>query len=133
MVVQVASKWKSELASDAINLASTYFDFKSQVQAYIRKHPIFENEAMRGEIFQLWMTLTTGSKKKRGRIHTWSNSQKTILLNYLDEVEIINHNSEFLAMALDIESITSYYVGDGEDVAGKARVAFPLEPGIAFV
>ena len=45
---------------------------------------------MRGEIFQLWMTLTTGSKKKRGRIHTWSNSQKTLLLNYLDEVEIID-------------------------------------------
>ena len=88
---------------------------------------------MRGEIFQLWMTLTTGSKKKRGRIHTWSNSQKTLLLNYLDEVEIIHQNSEFLAMALDIESITSYYVGDGEDVAGKARVAFPLEPGIAFL
>ena len=48
-------------------------------------------------------------------------------------MEIINQNSEFLAMALDIESITSYFVGDGEDVAGKARVAFPLEPGIAFV
>ena len=69
----------------------------------------------------------------RDRIHTWSNSQKILLLNYLDEVEIINQNSEFLAMALDIESITSYFVGDGEDVAGKARVAFPLEPGIAFV
>ena len=69
----------------------------------------------------------------RDRIHTWSNSQKTLLLNYLDEVEIIHQNSEFLAMALDIESITSYYVGDGEDVAGKARVAFPLEPGIAFL
>ena len=133
MVVQVASKWKSELASDAINLASTDFDFKSQGQEHIRNLPIFENETMRGEIFQLWMTLTTGSKKKRGRIHTWSNSQKTLLLNYLDEVEIINQNSEFLAMALDIESITSYFVGDGEDVAGKARVAFPLEPGIAFV
>ena len=79
------------------------------------------------------MTLTTGSKKKRGRIHTTSNSQKTLLINYLDEVEIIHQNSEFLAMALDIESITSYYVGDGEDVAGKARVAFPLEPGIAFL
>ena len=133
MVVQVASKWKSELASHVINLAYTDFNFKGQGQEHIRNLPIFENETMRGEIFQLWTTLTTGSKKKRGRIHTWSKSQKVLLLNYLDEVEIINQNSDFLAMALDVESITSYFVGDGEDVAGKARVAFPLEPGIAFI
>jgi len=88
---------------------------------------------MRGEIFQLWMTLTTGSKKRRGRIHTWSDSQKTLLINSLDEVEIINQNADFLAGALDMETVTSYLVGDGEDIAGKARVAFPLEPGIAFI
>ena len=133
MIVQVASKWKSDLASDAVNLASMDFDFKSKGQEHIRNLPVFENETMRGEIFQIWMTLTTGSKKRRGRIHTWSNAQKTLLLNHLDEVEIINQNSEFLADVLDVKSVTSYFVGEGEDVAGKAKVAFPLEPGIAFV
>lgn len=133
MIVQVASKWKSDLASDAVNLASMDFDFKSKGQEHIRNLPVFENETMRGEIFQIWMTLTTGSKKRRGRIHTWSNAQKTLLLNHLDEVEIINQNSEFLADVLDMKSVTSYFVGEGEDVAGKAKVAFPLEPGIAFV
>jgi len=133
MIVQVASKWKSELASDAVNLAFRDFDFKGRGQEHIRNLPIFENESMRGEIFQLWMTLTTGSKKRRGRIHTWSDSQKTLLINSLDEVEIINQNADFLAGALDMETVTSYLVGDGEDIAGKARVAFPLEPGIAFI
>ena len=133
MIVQVASKWKSELASDAVDLSFRDFDFKGLGQEHIRNLPIFENESMRGEIFQLWMTLTTGSKKRRGRIHTWSDSQKTLLTNSLDEVEIINQNADFLAGALDMETVTSYLVGDGEDIAGKARVAFPLEPGIAFI
>ena len=133
MIVQVASKWKSDLASEAVNLASTDFDFKTQGQEHLRNLRIFANETMRGEIFQIWMTLTIGSKKRRGRIHTWSHAQKTLLLSHLDEAEIINQNSEFLADVLGMKSVTSYFVGDGEDVAGKARVAFPLEPGIAFV
>jgi len=79
------------------------------------------------------MTMTTGSKKKRGRIHTWSDGERTLISSGLDEAGILAANAGFLATALDVDSVEAYSVGDGEDVAGKARVAFPLEPGIAFL
>ena len=54
-------------------------------------------------------------------------------MNQLNEATAINENADFIASVLGVESVISYSVGEGEDVAGKARVAFPLEPGIAFV
>ena len=51
----------------------------------------------------------------------------------LAENDVINAAADFIAAALDVESVVAYPVGEGEDVGGKAKVAFPLEPGIAFV
>ena len=50
-----------------------------------------------------------------------------------DEAAVLNANTDFLATELEVDSVDAYPVGEGEDVAGKARVAFPLEPGIAFL
>ena len=51
----------------------------------------------------------------------------------IDEASVINMNSNFIAHALGVSSVKAYPAGEGEDVAGKARFAFPLEPGIAFL
>ncbi len=133
MVIQTSPLWKSELASDAIEMSLSDFDFKAKGQDYLKNLPIFSNESLRGEIFQTWMSMTSGTKKKRGRINTWSYGQKTLLRNGFDESSMINMNSSFIANSLGIENVESYRVGEGEDVAGKARVSFPLEPGIAFL
>ena len=133
VVIQTAAAWKSELARDALRLHSENFDFKAGGQAHVQSLEVFENEALRGEIFQTWMTLTTGSKKKRGRVHSWSDSERTLVSGELDETSIIAANSDFIAAALGVSSLEVYPVGEGEDVAGKASVAFPLEPGIAFL
>ena len=133
VVFQTAAPWKTELARDAIQLHSEGFDFKAQGQAHVQSLPIFENESLRGDIFQIWMALTTGSKKKRGRIHTWSDGERTLISSSLDETAVLNANADFLATELEVDSVDAYPVGEGEDVAGKARVAFPLEPGIAFL
>ncbi len=132
-IVQTAASWKIELAVNALKLSDENFDFKKQGQDYLKSLPIFNNEQLRGEIFQLWMALTTGSKKKRGRILTWTNNQKSLVLSGLIEADFITLNSQFIANTIGVESIIAYPVGEGEDVAGKARVAFPLEPGIAFI
>ena len=76
VVIQTASAWKLELSREAVNLASEDFDFKAKGQDYLKSMAIFENESLRGEIFQTWMALTMGSKKKRGRIHTWAEGRK---------------------------------------------------------
>jgi len=133
VVIQTAATWKSELARDALRLHSEDFDFKVDGQAHVQSLEVFENEALRGEIFQTWMTLTTGSKKKRGRVHSWSDGERALVSGDLDETAIIAANSDFISTALGVTSLEVYPVGEGEDVAGKASVAFPLEPGIAFL
>jgi hypothetical protein len=133
IVIQTAAAWKSELARDALRLHSDGFDFKTGGQAYIQSLEIFENETLRGEIFQIWMALTTGSKKKRGRVHSWSVAERTLISDSLDETAVIEANSAFIAAALGVSSLEVYPAGEGEDVAGKASLAFPLEPGIAFL
>jgi hypothetical protein len=74
-----------------------------------------------------------GNKKNRGKIYTWSEGETSLISSKFDESELINNNATFIANALSVDSVVSYKVGDGEDVAGKARVASPLEPGIAFI
>jgi leucyl-tRNA synthetase len=133
IVIQTAASWKSELARDALRLHSEDFDFKARGQAYIQSLGIFENEALRGEIFQTWMALTTGSKKKRGRVHSWSVAERTLISGGLDETVVIEGSSAFIAAALEVSSLEVYPAGEGDDVAGKASLAFPLEPGIAFL
>jgi hypothetical protein len=121
------------LAREAVGLAAADFDFRAEGQNHLKSLPIFENEALRGELFQTWMVLAMGSKKKRGRIHTWSEGEKSLLLEGFDEAAMLDENADFIALALAVESVTVYAVGGGEDVGGKARIAFPLEPGIAFL
>ena len=133
VVIQTAPTWKAELSREAVKLSNEDFDFKASGQDYLKSMTIFENESLRGEIFQTWMALTIGSKKKRGRIHTWAEGEKQLVLSGLDESEIINSAVDFIATALRVKSVIAYPVGEGEDIGGKARFAFPLEPGIAFV
>ena len=133
VIIQTAPSWKVELSREAVNLASEDFDFKAKGQDYLKSMEIFGNESLRGEIFQTWMALTMGSKKKRGRIHTWAEGEKELILSGLDESEVINSAADFIATVLEVNSVAAFPVGEGEDIGGKARFAFPLEPGIAFV
>ncbi|MGB1458637.1 MAG: class I tRNA ligase family protein, partial [Candidatus Thalassarchaeaceae archaeon] len=133
VVIQTAPSWKVELSREAVNLAGEDFDFKAKGQDLLKSMAIFKNESLRGEIFQTWMALTMGSKKKRGRIHTWAEGERELILSGIDESEVINSASDFIATVLEVNSVAAYPVGEGEDIGGKARFAFPLEPGIAFV
>lgn len=132
-VIQTAADWKNDLASEAINLSLINFDFKKNGINHLKSLDIFSNEELRGEIFQTWQSLTVGNKKNRGKIYTWSEGEISLLSSQFDEVDLINNNAIFIANALSVDSVISYKVGDGDDIAGKARVASPLDPGIAFI
>jgi leucyl-tRNA synthetase len=132
-IIQTAPDWKNALASSAISLRSTDFDFKKNGQDYVKSLDIFSITELRGEIFQTWQSLILGNKKNRGKIYTWSEGEKSLISSKFDETELINNNSEFIAKALSVDSVTSYKVGDGDDIAGKARVSSPLDPGISFL
>ena len=132
-IIQTSPVWKSELAIEAIGLNSEGFDFKSQGTEHVRSMDIFNDERIRTELFQTWSSITMGSKKKRGKVHLWSEGERDLILARIDESEVIIENSEFIASSLGVDSLESYSAGEGEDVGGKAKVSFPLEPGIAFL
>ena len=133
VVIQTSPAWKSDLAIEAISLDKEGFNFKEKGHNHVKSLDAFKDESTRGEVFQTWNTITIGSKKTRGRIHTWSDGERAIISDGINESEIIMQNSDFIASALDVDTIEAYSVGESEDVGGKASFSFPLEPGIAFV
>jgi hypothetical protein len=132
VVIQTSPEWKNDLASEAIRLHQEGFDFKGG-QSHVKSLEAFKDESTRGEVFQIWNSITMGGKKTRGRIHTWLEGERTLISERIDEVEIIKQNSDFIASSLEVESVEVYTAGEAEDVGGKARISFPLAPGIAFV
>ena len=133
VVIQTSPQWKKDLASEAIRLHKDDFDFKEKGQSHVKSLEAFNDESTRGEVFQIWNSITIGGKKTRGRIHTWLDGEREIISKGINEAEVIKNNSDFIASALEVESVEVYAAGEGEDVGGKARISFPLEPGIAFV
>ena len=133
VVIQTSPQWKKDLASEAIKLHKDDFDFKEKGQSHVKSLEAFKDESTRGEVFQTWNSITIGGKKTRGRIHTWLDGEREIISKGINEAEVIKDNSDFIASALEVESVEVYVAGEGEDVGGKSRISFPLEPGIAFV
>ena len=81
---------------------------------------------------QVWRTLVIGKKKRRGKIHTYSEGERNLLQSGFDETAHLHDNSNWIASALGVEQVVIHVAGEGEDVANKARTAMPLEPGIAY-
>ena len=133
VVIQTSPQWKKDLASEAIRLHKDDFDFKEKGQSHVKSLEAFNDDSTRGEVFQTCNSITIGGKKTRGRIHTWLDGEREIISKGINEAEVIKNNSDFIASALEVESVEVYVAGEGEDVGGKSRISFPLEPGIAFV
>ena len=81
---------------------------------------------------QLWRNLVVGHKKRRGRIHTYSDGERMLIALGFDETAYLMENSEFISIALEIPEVIIHVAGEGEDVAGKAKSSMPLAPGIAW-
>jgi hypothetical protein len=101
--------------------------------SFIRSHRSFVNSNDKGAVIQTWSAITTGSKKRRGKVQTWTVEETALIRNGVNERAILETRSKFIAATLGIESIEVYEAGTGEDAGGKAKFAQPLEPGIAFL
>jgi valyl-tRNA synthetase len=132
LTIQTSPEWKKNLAKEAINLEKDDFSFKKEGINYLKSLHIFTKDELRAELFQTWNSLTMGSKKRRGRVFTWSDNEKKLINSELNESEFLESNKIFLMKELNLQSISIYTAGEGEDVAGKAKVAFPLDPGLSF-
>lgn len=133
IVIQTAPKWSADLAKEAIELKDSSFDFSREGMSFIKKHHSFLNSSDKGAVIQFWSSITTGSKKRRGKVQTWTAEEATLIRSGANEGAILESRSQFIAATLGIENIEVYEAGTGEDAGGKAKFAQPLEPGIAFL
>ena len=132
LVLQTTPSWKNDLINQALELSKSNFNFKENGISYVQSLPIFKEDSLKGEVMKTWMNLTVGNKKKRGKVFTWSESEKN-LISKIDEKQFLSENSKFICTVLKLDSVEVYRAGEGADVAGKASSAFPLEPGISFL
>ena len=72
-------------------------------------------------------------KRVLKQLYRWSPDEKAVLRAALDEIDIIQEASDFIQRELGVEKLQVQVAGEGEDVGGKARFAFPSEPGIAYL
>ena len=124
LVVQVAPAWKADLARTAIELQATGYDLK-QAMKVIMTRPFAQDAAVRKLVPPVW-------KKVLRELHAWTPGERQLLLDGLHEAAVLQDAADFIASVLDLEQVDVWVAGEGEDVGGKAAVAFPLEPGFAF-
>jgi len=132
VIIQTAQPWKAELARSAVRMHGEGFDFKQGGNKFLQTQRAFQDESLRGDVVQVWRNLTMGSKKRRGRIHTYSDGERGLILDAFDEAAFLEANAAFIAESLEVANVAAYVAGEGEDVANKARSTLPCEPGIAW-
>ena len=104
-----------------------------QGQSFIQSYPLFQEETMRGELMQFWRGVTIGNKKSRGRVFSLSEGERMLVTSGFDESAYILEAADFIAETIGVNEVVAFAAGDGEDIAGKARFAGPLQPGLAFL
>ena len=133
LVIQTSPEWKNKLMIEAIKLHAQDFDFMKQGQSFIQSYPLFQEETMRGELKQFWRGVTIGNKKSRGRVFSLSEGERMLVTSGFDESAYILEAADFIAETIGVNEVVAFAAGDGEDIAGKARFAGPLQPGLAFL
>ena len=133
LVIQTSPEWKNKLMIEAIKLHAQDFDFMKQGQSFIQSYPLFQEETMRGELMQFWRGVTIGNKKSRGRVFSLSEGERMLVTSGFDESAYILEAADFIAETIGVNEVVAFAAGDGEDIAGKARFAGPLQPGLAFL
>ena len=124
VTIQCAEPWKGELCRIGMQLRDEGYDMKQALKVIMTRE--FAHDAViRKQIPAAW-------KRVMKQLYRWSPSEQEILNASLDEVEIIQGAADFIQRELGVDELRVQVAGEGEDVGGKARFAFPSEPGIAY-
>jgi leucyl-tRNA synthetase len=124
LTIQTAELWKGELCRIGLQLQTEGYNMRQALKVIMTRE-FAQDSVLRKAIPPVW-------KKVLKHLFKWSDEEKELLQSSLDEANIITSNSEFICAELGLEQLQAYLAGAGEDVGGKARVAFPLQPGMVF-
>ena len=108
-----------------IDLQEEGFEMKSALKVIMTREFAHDSE-VRKQIPGVW-------KRVQRQLFKWSPDDKGIMRAEVDEVATITAATDFLASELGVDSVQVWTAGEGDDIGGKARFAFPLEPGIAYL
>ena len=125
IVIQTVPKWKLDVACTGLEIQSNGENIKGAMSVLMKK-PYAKDNQIKSDIAKLW-------KKIMPQLFKWTPEQKKLVSMKIDEVKVILDASEFICKELGLSTLTVYVAGEGEDVGEKAKFAFPLEPGIAFL
>jgi leucyl-tRNA synthetase len=125
VTIQCAEEWKGELVRTGIELLESDFPMKGAM-GEIMSRPFAQDADIRGLVPGAW-------KRIMKQLYRWSPAERNVLKENLNEIEILLDATDFIRTELGVENVNIYAVGDGEDIGGKAKFAFPSEPGIAYL
>ena len=101
------------------------YDMKQALKV-IMTRPFAHDAEVRKQVPAAW-------KRVLKQLYRWSPGEKAVLRAALDEAEVIAGAADFIREELGVNRLQVHIAGEGEDVGGKARFAFPSEPGIAYL
>jgi leucyl-tRNA synthetase len=125
VTIQIAEGWKGELVRTGIELLENDFPMKGAM-GEIMSRPFAQVGEVRGQVPGAW-------KRVMKQLYKWSPTERNVLKSNLDEVKILIDAKSFLSAELSVAEVNIYLAGEGEDVGGKAKFAYPSEPGIAYL
>ncbi len=125
ITIQCAEEWKGELCRIGMELQEEGYQMKQALKVIMTREFAHDPE-IRKMIPPAW-------KRVMKQLYKWSPEERSVLKASLDETAIIEEASTFIKEELRVSSLSVYVAGEGEDIGGKARFAFPSEPGIAYL
>jgi len=125
VTIQIAEGWKGELVRTGIELLENDFPMKGAM-GEIMSRPFTQDGEVRGQVPGAW-------KRIMKQLYKWSPTERSVLKSNLDEVKILTDAKSFLSAELGVAEVNICLAGEGEDVGGKAKFAYPSEPGIAYL
>ena len=124
LVFQTSSDLPKSLARLAIEYEATGGDLRGAM-ADVMRLPETQDETIRSSVPQMWKRIVNRHYKR-------TPEEKRMIVFELDEETILSKNAEFIAHELNLIEVKCWKAGEGEDVGGKAAVAAPLQPALAF-
>jgi len=126
MVVQTAPDWKHDMARTGLEVQASGESIKTAF-GLLQSRSYWDDDEIRAQVGDLW------KRKMLPQLFRWNPSQKAMIASGLDEATVLAGSAGFICAELGLSALSVHVAGEGEDVGGKARFAFPLEPGVAFI
>ena len=119
--IHIARPWKKQLAISAIE----HLNSGGNIKAFGGKlsSQKFVTDENRGEVMKFW------GKRMLPQVFKWSDEEKKMIANDINEAEILTSASDFICSDLSLTSVT---VEAGIVEVGRSASAIPLAPSIVY-